>query len=336
MNKMICPFCERRCELGPETLGFCRMYHFVDDQVVERYPHRYSSLGISHIEAIPFYHFQPGSRTMILGTAGCNFDCKYCSNAYVARSEPEPLLYFELTPERVIALANQEGCHNIAFAINEPTVSYPSLRELAYKAKEAGLPVGILTNGYMQPEIAEDMAQTFDFINVSLKSMQDSFYRQYVGVPSAAIVMRNIERLHGKTHMELSTPIVQGLNDQEIPAMTDFIAGIDSQIPWHVFRLLPEYKMAEYERPSIDEVNAALELSRQHLEYVYFGNFVGSHWVSTLCPQCGTPVIERINMGGCGAKSLTYRLDNGHCTSCDLPIPIVGNPIDWNSKEMTL
>ncbi|MBN1486236.1 MAG: radical SAM protein, partial [Anaerolineae bacterium] len=137
MNKMICPFCERRCELGPETLGFCRMYHFVDDQVVERYPHRYSSLGISHIEAIPFYHFQPGSRTMILGTAGCNFDCKYCSNAYVARSEPEPLLYFELTPERVIALANQEGCHNIAFAINEPTVSYPSLRELAYKAKEA-------------------------------------------------------------------------------------------------------------------------------------------------------------------------------------------------------
>jgi precorrin-6B methylase 2 len=89
-----CPYCERRCRLAEGQVGFCQMYTCTDGQVVERFPHHYSCMYVNHIENVPFYHFQPGSRIFVLGGAGCNFDCEYCSNAYVARSEAEPLLRY--------------------------------------------------------------------------------------------------------------------------------------------------------------------------------------------------------------------------------------------------
>ncbi len=42
-------------------------------------------------------------------------------------------------------------------AVNEPTVAWPTLREVARAAAQAGMPLGVLTNGYMQPEIADEM-----------------------------------------------------------------------------------------------------------------------------------------------------------------------------------
>lgn len=334
MTSVECPFCERRCTLTEHGGGFCQTYQVTDGVVVERFPHRYSSSVISHIEAIPFYHFQPGSRSLMLGGAGCNFDCHYCSNAYVARCDPEPLLTLHLPPERVARFAEQAGCHNITFGVNEPTVALPTLLELAPVARTAGLPVGLLTNGYMQPEVAVQIGEAFDFVNVSLKAMDDAFYQQYVGVPSADVVRRNIEMLYRKTHLEVSTPIVQGLNDGDIPAIAGFIASISPEIPWHVFRLLPEYKMADYERPPIEVVNAALEAAREKLPYIYFGNFVGSQWVSTICPQCGSVAVERINLGGCGAKPLTYHLADDRCAACNHALPIAGEPVTWNSKDV--
>jgi pyruvate-formate lyase-activating enzyme len=310
------------------------MYHVADGVVAECFPNHYSSSVISHIEAIPFYHFQPGSRSFMLGGASCNFDCHYCSNAHVARCDPEHLLTLHLTPKRVVRFAEQAGCHNITFAVNEPTVALPTLLALSPVARARELPVGVLTNGYMRPDIAVKMGEAFDFVNVSLKAMNDAFYHEYVGVPSADVIKRNIETLYHETHLEISTPIVQGLNDNDIPAIADFIASISPEIPWHVFRLLPEYKMASYDRPPIEEVNAALDAARTKLPYIYFGNFVGSQWVSTLCPQCGSVAIERINLGGCGAKSLTYHMVDNRCADCDHPLPIAGEPVTWNSKEV--
>jgi len=310
------------------------MYAARNGRAVERFSQRYSSMFVSHIEAVPFYHFQPGSRTFILGGAGCNFDCQYCSNAYVARSEPEPLLIYEVAPERVVALAQQEGCHNIAFSVNEPTVAWPTLREVACTARAASMPFGVLTNGYMQPEVAEEMGDLCAFVNVSIKGIRDDFYRPYVGVGGVEIVLHNVERLRARTHVEISTPIIQGINDDDIPVIAAFIASVDRHMAWHVLRLLPEYKMADYERPPIEAVHGALEAQRQRLPFIYFGNFVGSRWVSTLCPVCGGMAVERLNIGGCVTKPLNYGLCEGYrCAQCGEPLPMAGPPVTWNSKD---
>jgi len=341
MTEIVCPYCERRCALQQDSTGFCGMYTVREGEVVERWPRRYSSAQVAHIETVPFFHFQPGSRTLILGGAGCNLDCHYCSNAYVARSEPSTVLIYELLPERVIKLAEDYGCHSIAFAVNEPTVALPTLLELSDVSRDRGFPIGVLTNGYTPPEITERMGRAFDFINVSLKGLSRSFFAEHVGLPSgddgtspSAVVLRNIAMLRAMTHVEVSTPIVQGVNDHEITRIAASLGAIDRHIPWHVFRLLPEYKMADYERPSINAVVAALEGARQSLDFIYFGNFVGSRWVSTICPVCGAMAIERINLSGCSSKALSYHLDAAqHCAQCGADLGIAGPAVTWHSKD---
>ena len=67
------------------------MYQVEGDAVRERFPHKWCAYSVSRVESIPFYHAYPGSRCLVIGTAGCNFDCRYCSNSYVAKEDPVSL-----------------------------------------------------------------------------------------------------------------------------------------------------------------------------------------------------------------------------------------------------
>jgi len=325
-----CNYCELHCEITEKIFGRCGMYVMENNTIKERFPFSLTSMFVSHIESVPFYHAYPGSRSMIIGTMGCNFDCKYCSNAYVARSTPEELYKYELTPKDLIKKAQQSGCHNIVFAVNEPVVSWPFMLSLAEEAGYKGMPVGCLTNGYMTEQVAEQMGEKFDFVNISLKGMTDEFYHRYAAVPLLGPVLRNIRLIVDKTHVEITTPIIQTVNDKDIVKMAEFIATIDREIPWHVFRLLPEYKMQEANPPAIAEINLLLDEARKILDYVYFSNFVGSDWVSTICPECGENLIKRINLGGCGGKMIEYRITENRCPNCDRTIKIKGERIQWS------
>ncbi len=333
---MQCNLCEWRCELSKGKTGVCRVIAAQDGEIRELYPHRWSTYGLAHIESIPFYHVYPGSQSMVIGTLGCNFDCSYCSNAYVAKEEPALLAdrFFHLQPDKLVDIARKIGCHNIVFNVNEPTVSLPTLVELSRAARQAGMPLGCLTNGYMTEEATATMAEIFSFINISLKSITDEFYRHHAGVKGVEPILRNIRSLARTTHLELLTPIIQSVNDGEIDAIADFIASVDPEIPWHVFRLLPEYKMKEVDYPLVEEINARLETARQKLPDIYFHNFVGSLWVNTFCPRCGTTVIERLSLGCGGDRLLNYLCPGEICPSCQNPIRILGQRTEWNSREV--
>jgi len=106
------------------------------------------------------------------------------------------------------------------------------------------------------------------------------------------------------------------VNDSDIAQIADYIEEIDPMIPWHVFRLLPEYRMADTERPNIESIAEALKKEQERLPFIYFSNFVGSRWMETACPACGEVVIKRINLGGCGAKCVENRIENGACPRC--------------------
>ena len=140
---MECPYCERRCQLAEGAFGFCRMYTVVEGQARERFPHMWCAYGVTRVESIPFYHAYPGSRCLTIGTAGCTVDCRYCSNAYVAKEDPAKLqdILLDLSPATLVRLAEKHGCHSIVFNVNEPTVSIPSLLELAAAARAADIPM---------------------------------------------------------------------------------------------------------------------------------------------------------------------------------------------------
>ena len=109
--------------------GFCRMYTVLDGVIKERFPHKWSACGTSVIESMPFYHIYPGSRCLTIGSSGCNFRCRYCSNAYIAKEDPELQQdrMFDLPAQELVAMAKRLNCHSIVFNVNEPAVSIPSL-----------------------------------------------------------------------------------------------------------------------------------------------------------------------------------------------------------------
>jgi pyruvate formate lyase activating enzyme len=312
---MECIFCEWRCNLSEDAYGVCRMYYEHGGEIRERFPNRWS-YAVSRIESLPFYHAYPGSRTLTIGTRGCNFNCRYCSNAYIALEDPETLSEhtYEMTAEELAGMAKKLNCHNIVFNVNEPTVSLPDLLRLKTAAHEAGLPMGCLTNAYGTEESTELLASVFDFINIGLKGFSSAFYRDYIGVKNIEPIVRNIRALAGLRHVEVTTPVIQGVNDGDLDRIVEFLADIDPEIPWHVFRLLPEYDMKSADYPSIEQISHAVEAARKKLKFVYFHNFVGSDWVNTACPHCGMDVIERFSLG-CGGD----RLDDFHCVNNQCP-----------------
>jgi len=331
---MKCSYCEWRCELGGGSYGVCRMYQEEDGVIQERFPHKWCTYDISRVESVPFYHAYPGSRCMTIGTTGCNMKCRYCVNAFIAKEEPAALQnkMYAFSPAELVQMAVKRGCHSIIFNVNEPAVSLPSLLAVSKEARLAGIPMGCLTNAYTTEEATELLASVFSFVNVSLKGLAPDFCREYLGIPEVKPVLRNIERLAAMTHVEVTTPVIQSVNDNELDQIAAFLADVDREIPWHVFRLLPEYKMKEAEYPNIEAINVALEKSRRLLPYIYFHNFVGSDWVNTLCPQCGSVVIERFSLGCGGDKLDRYNCKDKTCPDCGYRIKLHGERIVWNSQ----
>jgi len=333
---MECPYCERRCRLTEGGVGFCRMYELSGDVVRERFPHRWCAYAVSRVETIPFYHAYPGSRCLVIGTASCNVDCRYCSNSYIAKEDPATLqdIMIEIPPARLADLARKHGCHSIVFSINEPTVSLPSLLEVAVAAREAGLVMGCLTNGYGTPEAVELLGEIFSFVNVSLKGLSPEFCQRYLGIPDSAPVVRTIRQLATHCHVEVTTPVIESDNDHELSAMADILASVGRETPWHVFRLLPTYKMSKESYPSIDALNAKLEDLRERLPNIYFHNFIGSQWVDTRCPDCGEMVISRHSLGCGGDKLDQFLCDGDRCPKCGRRLNLLGTKVEWDAREV--
>jgi pyruvate-formate lyase-activating enzyme len=314
------------------------MYYAEQNEIKERYPHRWCTYTVSRVESLPFYHVYPGSSVLAVGTFGCNMRCRYCSNGFIAREDPATYQdrMFHLEPEALVGMARKLGCHSIVFNVNEPTMSLPTLQALQVEAKKAGVPLGCLTNGYATEEATELLASIFSFINIALKGFSNSFYREYIGIADLAPILRNIRRLARTCHIEVLTPVIQGANDTQLSEIAEFLAGIDGRIPWHVFRLLPEHEMKANEYPSIEGINQALLSARKQLDYIYFHNFVGSDWVNTYCPKCGAVAIERFSLGCGGDRLKAFHCPGNRCPGCGTEIPILGRALPGEKARLAV
>jgi pyruvate-formate lyase-activating enzyme len=273
---------------------------------------------------------------MIIGTSSCNLSCRYCSNAYVAKEDPEKIQdrMYDLSPKELIQMTQKLGCHNIVFSVNEPTMSLITLSQVAEEAKKTNIPMGCLTNAYTTEESTELLSSIFSFFNIGLKGLSTEFNKDYIGIPSSEPILRNIRKLAMTSHVEVTTPVIQSVNDGEFDEIVQFLSSVDREIPWHVFRLLPEHQMKDTQYPNIEKINQTLNSVRKWLPYIYFHNFVGSNWVNTLCPNCGSEVIERFSLG-CGGDRLTrYLCEDNYCPNCHYEIKLLGRKIAWNATEV--
>lgn len=299
-NKSVrCGLCAHRCLIAEGKRGVC----FVrENQGGKLYCLVYGlaiAANVDPIEKKPLFHFQPGTDSFSIATAGCNFKCGYCQNWQISQITKDggKIIGEELPPKEIVKRARQTGCASIAYTYTEPTIFFEYAKDTAKLARKEGLANVFVTNGYQTPEVAREMAGFVDAANVDLKSFSDTFYKKVCGARLAPVLegIKNIYK--AGIHLEITTLVVPNQNDsdKEITQIAKFIAKLDKNIPWHISRFHPNYQMLEASPTPLETLERAYEIGKKAgLKYVYLGNIPTEKGENTYCPKCGSLAIRRL------------------------------------------
>jgi pyruvate formate lyase activating enzyme len=317
-----CFLCAHHCRIAPGERGKCGVRENRDGILYTLVYGRPVSVAVDPIEKKPLFHFLPGSMSLSLATVGCNFACSFCQNAEISQMPRDrgAITGRALSPGRVVETALESGCASISYTYTEPTIFYEYARDCARLASAAGLKNVFVTNGYMTAETLADIDGDLDAANVDLKSFSDDFYRTRVDARLKP-VLDSIRRLwHMGVWLEVTTLLIPGLNDdeKELRSLARFLASLSPDIPWHVSRFYPSYRLLEVGPTPLASLEKALRVGRDEgLRYVYGGNVPGHPMESTVCPGCGEVVIERQ-----GFRLQKNSVAHGRCPRCGWEIAV--------------
>ena len=259
-------------------MGICGARWAQDGRVVAANYGKVTGFAQDPIEKKPLARFYPGSSILSVGSYGCNMRCAFCQNSDI--SQPEDLLSLEVrstSPEELVEVAlatRSRGNIGIAYTYNEPLVGYEFVMDTARLAHKAGLLNVIVSNGYINEGPLVELLPFIDAANIDLKAFNQYFYDQ-VGAPRGLeTVKRSIEVAAAFTHLEVTTLVIPGLNDgeDEMDSLAAWLAGIDPQIPLHITRFYPAYRMRDVSATPRHTIHSLVSIARSHMAHVYAGN----------------------------------------------------------------
>ena len=282
----VCETCFRRCELKEGQTGFCGGRSCREGSVAARNYGCVTALALDPIEKKPLNRFHPGSLVLSVGSYGCNLRCPFCQNADISWSK-EALALADRTeyvsPEELAYLAASyrgRGNLGVAFTYNEPLIGWEYVRDTAKLVKQAGMRNVLVTNGTASLAVLEELAPYIDAMNIDLKGFSEVYYRTLGG--SFAMVRDFISRAVQVCHVELTTLIVPGENDDEeaMRALTRWVSGlkdadgrtVGTEIPLHISRFFPRFKMTDRGPTPVKTIYRLAEIAGERLRYVYPGN----------------------------------------------------------------
>ncbi len=281
-DKIQCLACAHYCQIFDGNFGICGTRKNINGKLVSLAYGRPVAINVDPIEKKPLYHFLPKTKILSIGTFGCNFSCQFCQNwqmSQISKNNPEIEKLFEdlkvYSPREIVKLVKENNCPSIAYTYNEPVIFIEYAHDIAKLAKKAGIKNVFVSNGFWSEESFEYISPFLDAANIDLKSADDEFYRKYSGARLAPI-LETIRQLHkAKIHLELTTLIIPGLNDDEknLKNIAKFIAKLDKNIPWHISRFFPCYKLKNLPPTPISTLKTAEKIGRSAgLKNIYIGN----------------------------------------------------------------
>jgi pyruvate formate lyase activating enzyme len=314
-----CGLCPRRCVVAPGERGHCEVRENSEGVYYTLTYGNPCAIHVDPIEKKPFYHFLPTTTAFSVATAGCNLDCKFCQNWHISQARPEDLLNYDLSPEQLVEAAVQSGAPSIAYTYSEPTIFFEYMLDCARLAREKGLRNVYHSNGYIEPEPLRELCAYLDAANVDLKGFTEQYYSEMSG-GSLAPVLRSLKILVEEgVHLELTTLLVPGRNDdpETLAEMCRWVRDeLGPDVPLHFSRFHPQHKLLDLPPTPVERLEVARDIAlREGLRYVYIGNVPGHEANSTYCPACGAKVIHRI-----GYSVEPRGLAGGACSSCGEPL----------------
>jgi len=276
-NKVQCLACAHKCIISQGKTGICRVRENIDGRLFLIVYGRIASMNKDPIEKKPIYRFMPQTYAFSIGTVGCNFKCDFCQNyniSQVTKNEKKFIFGEKFSPEQIVEMAIKTECKSIAYTYNEPAIFIEFVKDCSVIAKEKGLKNILVTNGYFTKESFDYIKDFIDAINIDLKGDED-FYKKFC-FGNQKKVLENIKRFYDYgIHVEITTLIIPDENDSDnfLIKAAKFISSVSKDIPWHITRFFPKYKMTHKKITPIETMKRAEKIGKQAgLKYVYLGN----------------------------------------------------------------
>lgn len=287
--KQVCRVCMHQCNLNHGQTGICKARKNEEGKIVCVSYGQITSMALDPIEKKPLRLFRPGSLILSVGSFGCNLRCPFCQNyeismASVQQSEGNVILKGRADTVYVSCreLADKaleyraSGNIGVAFTYNEPLVGWEYVRDTARLVRDAGMVNVMVTNGTASCEVLDELLPYIDAMNIDLKAFCRETYRELGG--DLDTVKRFIVRAAEECHVELTTLIVPGMNDDvgEMEEEAGWIASVEDKagkkIPLHVTRFYPRYHMTDRQATDVRQVYRLAETAGRYLEHVFVGN----------------------------------------------------------------
>lgn len=269
-----CEICPHHCRLETGETGKCRARINDGEKITALNYGEITSIALDPIEKKPLYRFFPGSWILSVGSYGCNLNCPFCQNYEISMADSK-FPTRKTTPENLVNLAvelKSRGNIGVAFAYNEPFIGYEFVRDTSEILQRVGLKSVLVTNGTVASGALRKILPLIDAMNIDLKGFSQKIY-DYLG-GDFETVKKTIEIAAAGCHVELTTLIVPGMNDSETDMLEEsrWIASVSPEIPLHVSRFFPRYKVTDRPPTDVAKVYRLAEVARQNLKYVYTGN----------------------------------------------------------------
>ncbi|MFC1844568.1 AmmeMemoRadiSam system radical SAM enzyme [Thermodesulfobacteriota bacterium] len=312
-----CFLCAHNCHIKKGKRGVCQVRENRDGILYSLVYGKIISQNIDPIEKKPLFHLLPGSLSYSIATVGCNFRCKHCQNYDISqypKLHSGAIIGNDATPEEIVTSAQKYGCRSISYTYIEPTIFFEFAYDCAQLAHENGIKNVFVSNGYTSPEATRKIAPLLDGNNIDLKAFTDKFYREVCGAKLGPVLDTISLMKELGVWVEVTTLVIPGWNDSdsELQEIARFIKGVDPEMPWHVTRFHPTFKMTDRGATPVSTLQRARQIGMaEGLKYVFVGNIPGEDGENTICPQCNETVLERM-----GFTMVSQNLAGGKCGNC--------------------
>lgn len=316
-QKVRCLLCPHECVISSGNTGICGVRENREGTLYSLVYARPCAVHTDPIEKKPLYHFLPGSRSLSIGTTGCNMQCKHCQNWSLSRAKPGEVDSTMLGPGEAVKYARISDCTSISYTYNEPGINYEYVHDTAMLARSNKLKNVMVTNGYMSKAPLMELYKHIDAANIDLKGFSEDFYRKICGA-SLEPVLESIKAVKELgVWIEITNLVIPGYNDDpgDIRKLCRWVAeNAGAGTPLHFTAFFPTYKLKDAPHTPQSTLIRAGDIAREEgLNFIYTGNIRADNF--TECPICGAILISR---GVTGV--IQNNIINGKC-SCGNDVP---------------
>jgi len=315
-----CLVCPNECTLKEGATSICRnRINFKGKLYTIAYGNP-CAMNIDPVEKKPLFHFQPGSKTFSIATAGCNFACLNCQNWSISQSSPKETRNYDLMPDKIIENALSARCTSIAYTYSEPVTFYEYAYDTSTLAKKSNLKNIMVSNGFINEKPLRALCKVIDAATSDVKSFDDDIYMK-LNDGKLQPVLNTLKTYRDEgVWLEISYLVIPSWSDntEMIGRMCDWLFenGFNNT-PLHFLRFQPLYKLTQLPQTPISVLEKAKQTAlNAGIKFVYIGNIPGSEAISTTCPKCKRTIIERK-----GFTIVNFNIKNGNCAFCSEKIP---------------